>query len=344
MPRKGTVHNWCFTSYVIGEKKFNEETMRYMVYQEEVCPKTQRHHIQGYVQFRMAISLKKVKSVFGEAEMHLEPQSPDATAEQAAAYCKKLESRALGGVVGEFGHLVSRGQRSDLLLLKDAIDSGSELVDLTKNVEVFATLARNFTFTKALLNLRVEEKGKEKVMADMKKVELFQWQAEIVDMVDGKIDDRKVFWFEDKKGAAGKSFLAKWLCVMRDACVLSPGRLVDMASLIQRHKWPPKRDWCVVFDVTRTNQKGEKSWDPLDDTYKLIEMLKSGIVQSTKYEVAMLYGAWHVLVFSNFHPDTSALSMDRWSLHELLAGEIIPPLPMPPLSPSMLATPPSPPI
>ncbi len=70
----------CFTAYT--EPKLKPEEMdtdeekknriRYFVYQKELCPKTQRIHWQGYIEFHAAVRQREAQSLIGVTNCHIE--------------------------------------------------------------------------------------------------------------------------------------------------------------------------------------------------------------------------------------------------------------------------------
>jgi len=49
--RGGRAKNWCFTAFIIKHIPLDPKTMEGIVYKEEICPKTGKHHLQGFVCF-----------------------------------------------------------------------------------------------------------------------------------------------------------------------------------------------------------------------------------------------------------------------------------------------------
>ena len=67
---------WCFTTYKVGSELTVPDSFkwfRYCVYQKEKCPTTQRVHFQGYIEFTRSVRMNKVKTLFNDKTMHLEP-------------------------------------------------------------------------------------------------------------------------------------------------------------------------------------------------------------------------------------------------------------------------------
>lgn len=113
--------HWCFTLFdedTNSPGPFDEELVRYCVFQLETCPKTGRLHWQGYVELHRDYRLAGVQKAIGVPKgTHMERRK--GTREQARAYCMKAESRTVGPdyLVGpfEFGRWeLKPGRRSDL--------------------------------------------------------------------------------------------------------------------------------------------------------------------------------------------------------------------------------------
>lgn len=78
---------WCFTTFKVDEFKVPEESplLKYCIYQIELCPTTQKRHIQGYVEFTKQMFMNKIKQFFDDSTMHLEPRK--GTGQEAKDYC-----------------------------------------------------------------------------------------------------------------------------------------------------------------------------------------------------------------------------------------------------------------
>lgn len=115
--------------------------------------------------------------------------------------------------------------------------------------------------------------------------------------------DRKVTWYYEETGNAGKSYLANWLEIWRKAYVITGGKYADITYAFDYQEY-------VVFDYARDQQD--------KFPYRLLEDFKNRRVFSTKYESVMKRAlSCHLIVFTNFAPDRSKLSHDRWDVHHL---------------------------
>lgn len=165
----------------------------------------------------------------------------------------------------------------------------------------------------------IMEAVKDKAVKDQLKVALndivlWPWQQQIVEECRRilTITDpiaRKVQWIYDPKGCAGKSTLTNVLHVNLNATVLQNGKTADMM-----HAYHGERIICI--DLTRTT-------DGIVN-YTAMESLMGPVVFSPKYNSKCKYrssGAV-MLVFSNFKPNLSSMSMDRWWIRAIVNNEL----------------------
>lgn len=116
------VAHWCFTSYENEAPPYVAEKMKYMVFQIERCPDTQRLHFQGYVEFARSYKMQTVKNLLGSNTIHVEPRRKER--HEAREYCMKEDTRIDGPF--EFGiwNDKSQGRRSDLQDVSKSIKEG----------------------------------------------------------------------------------------------------------------------------------------------------------------------------------------------------------------------------
>lgn len=158
-------------------------------------------------------------------------------------------------------------------------------------------------------NITVKVDRRVALLNKYKDVEWKQWQRDVLDIVEGPVDDRTIHWFWETTGNVGKSFLAKYLVLKYDAIICS-GKRDDVFNQVRT--WleanpdllGPK---LVVMDVPRC------SGDYI--SYTAIESLKNGLLYSGKYEGGVCaFEAPHVVCLSNSEPQYSAMSADRWNV------------------------------
>jgi len=148
------------------------------------------------------------------------------------------------------------------------------------------------------------------------------WQVELLEEVEDKdCPDlhRKVFWYVDKRGNTGKSWLSMylsrakfhengtfdWLCLsgINDdkECAHQLKEAID-SGFTQKG---------FIMDLARSFQFCEKF-------YKTLEDFKNGEVVSTKYRGGrMHFNAPWLVVFANFWPKVKKMSLDRWDIRRI---------------------------
>ena len=131
---------------------------------------------------------------------------------------------------------------------------------------------------------------------------LYDWQQEIVDVFEGPVDSRKIYWYWEPNGCVGKSDFCLHAILKYGAVVYDSGK----KDILFAHKDHTK----VIFDLSRT-QEGYVSYDAM-------ETLKKGFCFSGKYESGMkVYPKPHLVVFANWEPDKAKLSADRWVVRKI---------------------------
>lgn len=143
-------------------------------------------------------------------------------------------------------------------------------------------------------------------------VKWHDWQQEILDIINGPVDKRKVYWYWSREGDIGKSFLARYISLKYDSIIAS-GKTNDIfnQTLTWRNNHP--RDLQlppVILDIPKS-EYGRCN-------YASIEALKNGFLYSGKYEGGKVHGkSPHLIVFANREPKTDELSEDRWVIRDL---------------------------
>lgn len=140
--------------------------------------------------------------------------------------------------------------------------------------------------------------------------ELYPFQKRVLDLMTQESDERSILWFWEPTGGAGKTSLAKSLCIRypKEILYLS-GKTNDIkfavASFTEKNTLK-----MAIFDFTRTVE----DYVP----YEALESIKNGIFFSGKYEARMcVFESPHVVCFANFPPCESKLSADRWVIERI---------------------------
>jgi len=288
----------CFTANNYGESDLAaikaSPLYKYGIVGEEVG-ESGTPHLQGYLQLakrtRWNTVRKQLNALLTNGASIREAKG---TAEQNKIYCSK------DGKASEWGTPTTKGQRVDLEAFKDAILEGKSWEQLA--LEHTGAHARYHKWGERLAKEIKTREAKEALKRLMETKTLRAWQQYTLDRLANQ-SERTVLWIQDSTGGKGKTFLAKWLCVMQDAFYVEGGKKADISYAYDFQS-------TVVFDLSRQTQEFVN--------YGTIESFKNGMMFSAKYESTMkVFAPAKVVVFSNWAPDKSQLSADRWEIIDL---------------------------
>ena len=139
--RQGTARyrNICWTLYNVPDIATTiqvgnrpQQVVNYLVYQQEICPNTQRLHYQGYMEFNCQLALSTIKDkVFKDQTVHVEARR--GTQDQAVDYCIDGGKRAPGTEPTHWGTKHEQGTRRGFSMVVRAIDSGASLDQVSRD-------------------------------------------------------------------------------------------------------------------------------------------------------------------------------------------------------------------
>ncbi len=122
----------CFTLFQLVEEKEilqqaeQDNQCKYIIFQEEICPKTKKKHYQGYVQWKSPQRMTRVKKLVGNST-HVEKSRGNGS--QNELYCSKADGRSRGP--WRWGTLTaSQGQRTDLESCIQWVKEGKSDLDI----------------------------------------------------------------------------------------------------------------------------------------------------------------------------------------------------------------------
>lgn len=139
--------------------------------------------------------------------------------------------------------------------------------------------------------------------------QLKHWQIEILQYIKGEVNEREILWYVDLLGGKGKTSLAKSICINnpKRALYLSGASKDVKHGVVEFLQGNDNELKVAMFDFCRSHD-GFVS-------YQALEEIKNGIFFSSKYESKqVIFNSPHVIVFSNFKPDLTKLSEDRWNV------------------------------
>lgn len=113
--------NWAFTSFETDYELYVTPLAKYLIIGQEICPKTKRKHLQGYVHLNEAKTFSYIKKHYFNRGEHFEVAR--GTHEDNIKYCSK------DGKYAEWGVKPKQGARTDLCAIKDELVSGETTID-----------------------------------------------------------------------------------------------------------------------------------------------------------------------------------------------------------------------
>lgn len=283
---------WVFTlNNPVAPLELAHPRLTFWVYQGEIGEEGTPHY-QGYCEFAVNVRLPLLQEFIPGA--HWEKRR--GTAAEAYAYCTKEDTRAEDPVQWGVMSRPSQGRRTDLEAVQAAVAAGATMD------AVFEQFPSEFAAYPRFVEYAIGKRTRDNVV----KVEMPSprpWQAALLTELAGPVDERKVFWVVDTTGGKGKTYLAKHLVDCHGAFYCNGGKHADIVYAYQAER-------IVIFDYVRDAEQYVQ--------YGVIEQLKNGCCFNSKYTSGMKrFEQPHVVVFSNFHPDQSKLSADRWDIRVL---------------------------
>jgi len=276
------LRNWCFTTFNLQlQVPENDKNFRYCVFQTELCPTTGQLHYQGYVEFTRTMRMKKIKELFQDETMHLEPRQGSRV--QARAYCMKPESQFAQPL--EYGTWeVAPGKRLDLVESREIICGKRRREDLYKDPALDAVMTKYPRWAEKVFNLRDRGFSME--------INLYPWQEEIIKLLQGEPEHRRIIWIWSNASNTGKSTFYTY-CSTIFKVLPATGKYADVLYAYDDHD-------IIWLDFTRSQQGYE--------SYQLLESMSNhGYLLSTKFQCETKFVKTHVVVTSNHAPDESKL-------------------------------------
>jgi len=136
--------------------------------------------------------------------------------------------------------------------------------------------------------------------------ELYEWEKDILTLLDTVPDKRTLHWFWEPNGCAGKTTFQKYIYTHREDVVVLSGKAADMkngiVNYLETNKKTPR---IVLINIPKCSASFV--------SYTGLEEIKDMFFFSGKYEGGMMCGPCpHVLIFANEAPDASKMTEGRF--------------------------------
>lgn len=141
-------------------------------------------------------------------------------------------------------------------------------------------------------------------------------RAEVMDIIKEEPDNRTINWIWSVEGGVGKTSTSAYLERNFEGVCIANGKGADIKNSIIAHLNAGRELDILIINVPRCNENYV--------SYSAIEEIKDGLIYSGKYEGGFANIEHpHVIVMSNFYPDTTKLSEDRWNIIEVTKKEMV---------------------
>ena len=146
----------------------------------------------------------------------------------------------------------------------------------------------------------------------MSKFDSIEPRKEVMEILEKEPDNRTINWIWSSKGGLGKTSTAAYLERNFEGVCIVNGKGADIKNSVIKHLdgevgCAKKELDVVIVPVPRCNENYV--------SYAALEDIKDGLIYSGKYEGGFANIEHpHVVVMSNFYPDVSQLSEDRWNI------------------------------
>lgn len=185
---------------------------------------------------------------------------------------------------------------------------------LIKNIQRRQDGTINFSEISGLM--MAKEIMQEEEVFDLKPP-IYSWAKELEEEIKGRGNNRKVIWYYDDIGGAGKTTFQSYMAdnpeTSNDWFVATDmGTARDAATILSEAK---KRGWTgrgTIIDLPRTVEEAKSR------IYQILEGCANGMMTATKYTGGTVrWRSEWIIVFANWLPMVHKMSMDRWDIREI---------------------------
>lgn len=131
-------------------------------------------------------------------------------------------------------------------------------------------------------------------------------RQDIISLIEQEPDSRTINWIWSNEGGMGKTSTCAYIEHNYEGVCVVNGKGADIKNQVINHLNENELD-ILIINVPRCNENHV--------SYAAMEEIKDGLIYSGKYEGGFANIEHpHVIVISNFAPELSKLSEDRWNI------------------------------
>lgn len=277
---------------------FTKTGAEYLYGAIETCPSTGRKHIQGYIRYKNAVrNYRPLQHIYKEGHYKLSKANDLAS---NLFYCAKEQEDTTHLI--ELGNRPDQGRRTDLESAKDDLNEHGIDRVITDHPVVYIKYHKGFNaYNRELQRIKHAPKPKDNIIWR-------DWQRDLLGIIEGQPDPRKIHFRVDLLGNTGKSFFAREMLTRGMAYLVTGGKHDRMQH---GYAYQP----IIIFDIPRATFDESTGSDGIP--YAVIENFKNGIANRMYGEPPAIFSTPHVVVFSNYLPNMNKLSQDRYDIQEI---------------------------
>lgn len=278
-----------------------DEKVRYVVYQLESSPTTDRRHLQGYVELTTSMRLKAVQKLLClPVDTHMEARR--GTRDEARAYCMKEATRVPGSESGPWEHgkwitgtsgNATAGCKTEAFIeyVTDPTTWKDEGVTkhalITMFPSIFGRMPNLFAYGWDYI---CAQRVPQVVLP-----RLYEWEVDMVRLLRPPRQMRRIFWIWSERSATGKSTFIQYLAstAFIGKVLVAPWDLRSLMYMYEGHH-------IIAFNMPRDVHEEFM----VDRSYlaTLERISDGGWMASSKYQASMKYVNAHVIVTANVPP------------------------------------------
>lgn len=192
----------------------------------------------------------------------------------------------------EFGTIITQGDRTDFWYAIEQIEKETSLNYVYRNHEIEDKLMRNLNWCEKIFNT------KPMIQQPVKPIVLTQWESEIIDILDGPVHDRYIYWYYGQGGCGKTTFIKFILANYKNVQIFSGATKYVYDSYNTATQ-------IAIFEYS----KGVNIKDIASDA---MEAIKNGYFQKQLYHGGTIsFIPPHVIVFWNLPPEDDWFAKNR---------------------------------
>lgn len=285
---------------------FRTLNTEYRCFAEHAGTKSGRLHYHCYCRFKNGRHKDQMIRKFGQNVRVMNGDDFD-----NSAY---ISEKGTNTTFTEEGHKKRKHEQSTAIVVDEYLRAGESVLDIAfREPELRGYIQQNKWVLREVERRYREKRAREDYGGPEN---MYPWQRHVIQRIESAPHPRHIHWYMDTEGDVGKTELADWLEVHKDAVQWKPiGKDDDCTNALLQatNNTPPN---IIVCDLPAGKAK--------DISWAAVEQAKNGKVSSNKYQSGRYFGKRpHILIFSNENPTGAPLTCNRLVIHKIKDKEVV---------------------